>query len=193
MRIIRLVASLLILAAILLPGLTLASTTSDTDINTNRVFSIVTNLFSSQNAQAKTGDANLSKAETQEAEPEKTVKDSKTEEIISQWKEKQADKWADLPKDRFTINASAYTAASDECGKNDGVTASGVKVEANRTIACPSRFPFGVKIDIEGMGTFVCEDRGGAIKGNHIDIYVPTKKEAFAFGRQNRSARVVID
>ena len=43
---------------------------------------------------------------------------------------------------------------------------------------------FGTKIEIDGMGTYVCEDRGGAIKGNHFDIYMPTKKEAFAFGRK---------
>jgi len=41
------------------------------------------------------------------------------------------------------------------------------------------------------MGTYVCEDRGGAIKGNHFDIYMPTKSEAFAFGRKNLVAMVV--
>ena len=41
------------------------------------------------------------------------------------------------------------------------------------------------------MGTYVCEDRGGAIKGNHFDIYMETKKQAFAFGRRNLIARVV--
>jgi len=72
-----------------------------------------------------------------------------------------------LPKGSFVANASAYTAAADECGKSDG------------------------KISIEGMGTYVCEDRGGAIKGNHFDIYMPTKSEAFAFGRKNLVAMVV--
>jgi 3D (Asp-Asp-Asp) domain-containing protein len=41
------------------------------------------------------------------------------------------------------------------------------------------------------MGTYVCEDRGGAIKGNKIDIYMLTKKEAFEFGRRNLMAQVV--
>jgi 3D (Asp-Asp-Asp) domain-containing protein len=94
-----------------------------------------------------------------------------------------------LPLGSFTINASAYTAAADECGKSDGITASGIKVHRG-TLACPSSFPFGTKIEIDGMGTFVCEDRGGAIKGNHVDIYVPTKKEAFSFGRRNLIAAV---
>ena len=49
----------------------------------------------------------------------------------------------------------------------------------------------GTKIEIDGMGTYVCEDRGGAIKANHFDIYMPTKQEAFAFGRRNLVAMVV--
>jgi len=99
--------------------------------------------------------------------------------------------YSTLPKDDFTINASAYTAAADECGKSDGITASGHKVMEGRTLACPPGYKFGTKIEIDGMGTYVCEDRGGAIKKNHFDIYMPTKKEAFAFGRRNLVARVV--
>ncbi len=97
---------------------------------------------------------------------------------------------ANLPEGNFVINASAYTAAADECGKSDGITASGVKVHRG-TLACPPGYKFGTKVEIDGMGTFTCEDRGGAIKGNHFDIYMQTKKEAFAFGRRNLVARVV--
>ncbi|MFA7319161.1 MAG: 3D domain-containing protein [Parcubacteria group bacterium] len=96
-----------------------------------------------------------------------------------------------LPKGKFVINASAYTAAADECGKSDGITASGVKVRENETLACPAQFPFGTKIQIEGMGIYVCEDRGGAIKANHVDIYMKTKTQAFGFGRQNLVAEIV--
>jgi 3D (Asp-Asp-Asp) domain-containing protein len=122
-------------------------------------------------------------------EPVKTPAELKREKTLSRFAERL--KNAVLPQEEFTINASAYTAAADECGKSDGITASGVKVKENRTIACPSGFPFGVKIKIKGMGTYVCEDRGGAIKGNHFDIYMQTKKQAFAFGRRNLLAEVV--
>jgi 3D (Asp-Asp-Asp) domain-containing protein len=96
-----------------------------------------------------------------------------------------------LPRGSFVVNASAYTAAADECGKSDGITASGAKVQANHTLACPKQYQMGTKIEIDGMGTYVCEDRGGAIKANHFDIYMPTKAEAFAFGRRNLIAMVV--
>ncbi|TAK96533.1 hypothetical protein EPO05_01575 [Patescibacteria group bacterium] len=127
-----------------------------------------------------------------EAMPDETFlspEDMAREQKLSRWKAKQAH--LNPPKGKFVINASAYTAAADECGKSDGITSSGVKVKKERTLACPPNFAFGTKIQIEGVGVRVCEDRGGAIKGNHIDIYVETKKEAFAFGRRNLNAQVI--
>ncbi len=99
--------------------------------------------------------------------------------------------YSKLPDGDFIINASAYTAAADECGKSDGITASGKKVTEGRTLACPKGYSFGTQIEIDGMGKYTCEDRGGAIKGNHFDIYMKTKAQAFAFGRRNLIARVV--
>ena len=122
-----------------------------------------------------------------------TSEESMSEEdiVLARWKEKQAEKWANLPKEKFMVNASAYTAAADECGKSNGITSSGLLVEENRTLACPPSFPFGTKIYIDGIGERRCEDRGGAIKGNHVDIYMQTKSEAFAFGRRTLEAYVV--
>lgn len=113
------------------------------------------------------------------------------EKTLARWKTKQAHLWEQLPAESFTMNASAYTAAADECGKNDGVTASGLKVAEKRTLACPANYPFGTTIRIEGMGDYRCEDRGGAIKGNKFDIYMETKAEAFGFGRQHLVAQVI--
>ena len=58
--------------------------------------------------------------------------ESERDKTLSKWKSKQ--KSANLPKEQFTINASAYTAAADECGKSDGITASGLKVKEKETI-----------------------------------------------------------
>lgn len=121
--------------------------------------------------------------------PVKTNRDIEIEKIIEKYHERHES--ARLPEGQFIINASAYTAAADECGKSDGITASGLMVKENETIACPPQFPFGTKLQIDGMGTYMCQDRGGAIKANHIDIYVETKKEAFSFGRRNLLAQVV--
>ena len=187
MRIIRIVVILLATFAVIFPQLAFADETINTETNTDPTLSYFYNLLAPDVAQAD--EAILAAAPKNEAQQDPA--ENETEEILATWKEKQADKWASLPRQPFAIDASAYTAAADECGNNLGVTASGTKVAANRTIACPPEFPFGAKIKIEGQGTFICEDRGGAIKGNHIDIYVETKKEAFAFGRQNLMAEVV--
>jgi 3D (Asp-Asp-Asp) domain-containing protein len=121
--------------------------------------------------------------------PAKTEEELAREAVLAKYENRR--KAAVLPEGKFTINASAYTAAADECGKSDGITASGLMVKEKETIACPPQFPFGIKLKIEGMGTYVCQDRGGAIKVNHIDIYMKTKTQAFAFGRKNLMAEVV--
>jgi len=123
-------------------------------------------------------------------EPVKTGDELKREKLLARFKDKLAN--TVFPKGQFTINASAYTAAANECGKSDGITASGLKVKENHTIACPPQFPLGTKMKIDGYGTFVCEDRGGAIKANHVDIYMQTKVQAFAFGRKNLLAEIVL-
>lgn len=191
MRIIRLVVFLLILLAVMLPMITLASESSNTEIKTKINLNALSNFLFP--ASAKADEEVVAVIEPVVVEqPVKTEEELKNEAILNKWKAKQADKWNNLPKGQFVVNASTYTASADECDNNLGITASGIKVQEKRTIACPPEFPFGVKIEIEGHGVYVCEDRGGAIKGNHIDIFVQTKKEAFAFGRQNLNAKVVL-
>ena len=41
------------------------------------------------------------------------------------------------------------------------------------------------------MGIFTVEDRGGAIKGNKIDVYFNSHNEALAFGRKQLQIRVI--
>ncbi len=188
------VAAAIIFLAILIPNAK-ASDTIDTDTNTKSTISLI-NSFLKRNI-ALAAEDNASKDQENEAVPveenvqQEVPRDERLDVVLARWKEKQSGLWENLSKEKFTINASAYTAAADECGKSDGVTASGVKVQEKRTIACPKNFPFGTKLEIENMGTYVCEDRGGAIKGNKIDIYVETKAEAFQFGRRNLVAQVV--
>lgn len=63
-------------------------------------------------------------------------------------------------------------------------TASGTIPTAGRTIGVdPSVIPFGTTVIINGH-EYVAEDRGGAIKGNKIDIFFSDHAEALDFGRQ---------
>lgn len=84
------------------------------------------------------------------------------------------------------MEVTAYTASIEECGKTDGITASGEKVQEHHTLAAGPSIPFGTKIYIpEFMKTFVVEDRGGAITDNHLDIYMERLEDAKKFGRKD--------
>lgn len=98
---------------------------------------------------------------------------------------------APLTGDWIWANASAYCACVKCCGKTNGITASGTKATAGRTIAAPKNYAFGTKIEIAGMGTYVVEDRGGAITGNKIDIYFDSHQEALQFGRRQLQIKIV--
>lgn len=87
-----------------------------------------------------------------------------------------------------TFKVTAYCACKKCCGKwavenGGGITASGTKVEEGRTIAVyKKQIPFGTEVHIEGLGTYIAEDTGSAIKENCIDIYIADHNEALKFG-----------
>lgn len=76
---------------------------------------------------------------------------------------------------------TAYCSCAKCCGKTTGITASGTRATAGRTIAAPARFAFGTKLSLNGK-VYTVEDRGGAINGNRIDLYVNSHAEALAWG-----------
>lgn len=79
---------------------------------------------------------------------------------------------------------TAYCACEKCCGKSDGITASGVKAVEGVTIAADTKvLPFDTKIIVDGH-EYTVQDRGGAIKGNCIDVYFDSHQEALDFGVQ---------
>jgi len=76
---------------------------------------------------------------------------------------------------------TAYCSCAKCCGKATGRTAMGTKATAGRTVAASGKFAFGTKLNINGR-VYTVEDRGGAINGNKIDIYVNSHAEALAWG-----------
>ena len=79
------------------------------------------------------------------------------------------------------FKVTAYCSCSKCCGKTTGITASGTKATAGRTVATSGQFAFGTKLIINGK-EYTVEDRGGAIQGNKIDIYMNSHAEALAWG-----------
>lgn len=86
---------------------------------------------------------------------------------------------------QITVEATAYTASCEGCS---GITKTGVDLKANpdaKVIAVdPSVIPLGSRVYVEGYGYATAEDIGGAIKGNRIDVFVPTQSGALQWGRK---------
>ena len=107
---------------------------------------------------------------------------------IVQVQKKQTSRSASLPRTSTTSTTggttykiTAYCPCSKCCGKTTGRTASGTKATAGRTVAASSKFAFGTKLNIGGH-IYTVEDRGGAVTGNKIDIFVNSHAEALQWG-----------
>lgn len=83
----------------------------------------------------------------------------------------------------MTVTATAYTAYCTGCS---GTTAIGIDLRTNpnqRVIAVDPRvIPLGTKVWVEGYGEAIAGDTGGAIKGNKIDVFIPSQENALAWG-----------
>jgi 3D (Asp-Asp-Asp) domain-containing protein len=89
---------------------------------------------------------------------------------------------------KIRMRVTAYCPCEKCCGRfADGITASGKKIGYNRGrfVAAPKRFAFWTRLEIPGYygGQKVpVLDRGGAIKGNRLDVFFPTHAQAREFG-----------
>ncbi|MCP3029706.1 G5 and 3D domain-containing protein [Halobacillus sp. A5] len=90
------------------------------------------------------------------------------------------------------MKATAYTASCSGC---TGKTATGIDLNSNpgkKVIAVdPSVIPLGSEVWVEGYGTAVAGDTGGAIKGNKIDVHVASTGEAQSFGSKTVDVKVL--
>lgn len=92
------------------------------------------------------------------------------------------------PKKWQNFNATAYSV--------EGETASGKQTREGRTVAADPRvLPIGAKIQVRGAGsydgTYVVHDKGPAIKGREIDIFIDDANEAKRFGKKPVRVRVL--
>jgi 3D (Asp-Asp-Asp) domain-containing protein len=95
------------------------------------------------------------------------------------------------------MEVTAYCPCTKCCGpKAQGITASGKRVSYNagRFVAADRSMKFGTKLVIPGYHNaqpVEVLDRGGAIKGNKLDVFFATHKEALKWGRQHVMVTVV--
>ena len=96
---------------------------------------------------------------------------------------------------KLKVRATAYTADYNCTGKGPGdpgfgITSTGARAKRNpngySTIAVDPRvIPLGTKLWVDGYGYAIAEDIGGAIKGNHIDLYFSSSNEMWDWGSRN--------
>ncbi|MEH7743448.1 LysM peptidoglycan-binding domain-containing protein [Neobacillus drentensis] len=127
---------------------------------------------------------------------EKTVKQTVHKEAVQVPKESEpkveaASTKTDSSK-QITVRATAYTASCEGCS---GTTATGINLKANpdkKVIAVdPSVIPLGSKVYVEGYGEAVAGDTGGAIKGNRIDVFIPSEEDAIDFGVKQLKVTII--
>ena len=112
--------------------------------------------------------------------------------------QKQISRSSNVKLTQFTMIATFYTA---QCGGCSGVTATGYDVTSTqyynglRVIAADRSIPFStiMKITLADGTSFrgIVLDRGGAIKGNKLDILVASKSEAYRLGRQQVTVTIL--
>lgn len=109
-----------------------------------------------------------------------------------------------------TLVATGYCECSDCCGwernwygrpvfssgpkrgraKIVGQTSSGVMARRGTIAADTTRYPYGTIMYIEGYGYGRVEDTGGAVKGDHIDLYFYSHHQAKQWGRKTVSVKI---
>ena len=85
-----------------------------------------------------------------------------------------------------TLNVKAYAYTGD------GITATGTVPKYGTIAVDPSVIPYGTKVYIKELDkVFTAEDTGGAIKGNKIDIFMPTEKNCNDWGIRNITIEIL--
>jgi 3D (Asp-Asp-Asp) domain-containing protein len=97
----------------------------------------------------------------------------------------------------ITMLVTAYSPDERSCGESaDGITASGYSVWTNamKMVAADTDvLPFGTLLSVPGYddaSIVPVLDRGGAIKGNRLDVLFPTHEQAERWGVQRLSVTV---
>lgn len=76
----------------------------------------------------------------------------------------------------ITVSATGYSIA--------GRTATGLPTGWGVVAVDPSVIPLGTRLTIPGYGEGVAADTGGNVRGNTIDLWFPTARQAGAWGRR---------
>lgn len=94
-----------------------------------------------------------------------------------------------------SYTVTAYCSCQKCCGKwsKFNKTADGHQPKQGVTCAAPRSMPFGTKLNIEGVGTRIVQDRLSNRYDNRIDIYFTNHSQALKFGIKQSNVQKVIN
>ncbi|MHC5164498.1 MAG: 3D domain-containing protein [Planctomycetota bacterium] len=98
---------------------------------------------------------------------------------------------------RLRMRVTGYCPCSKCCGDfSDGITANNHRIQPGDVfVAADKLYPFGTKMVIEGYNSSQAVkvmDRGGAIKGNRLDLFFHTHQQALEWGVQHLDVLIKI-
>jgi 3D (Asp-Asp-Asp) domain-containing protein len=92
----------------------------------------------------------------------------------------------------LTVRATAY---SITCKKCSGITASGINLKKNpnqKVISVdPKVIKLGTRVYVEGYGYAIAADKGNSVKGNKIDVFIPSQKNALKWGSKTVEVKIL--
>lgn len=92
----------------------------------------------------------------------------------------------------ISMVATGYTDAPEENWPYAGAPSYiGLPLARGIVAVDPNVIPMGTKLYIEGYGEGIAADQGGAIKGNRIDLFFDSKKEAFDWGMKSVNVTII--
>ncbi len=126
-----------------------------------------------------------------EAEPQKVENIQTIPENTTNQESGDTESKTEKPEEWETIEmrVTAYCPCPSCCGEySDGITACGYEIQPGDTfVAADRRYPFHTEMLIPGYSNsqpVKVLDRGGAIKGNRLDVFFTTHEEALEWGVQ---------
>jgi 3D (Asp-Asp-Asp) domain-containing protein len=77
------------------------------------------------------------------------------------------------------------------CAPGSGITASGLRPVEGTTIAGPRSVPLGTRVVVNGVGTFIVQDRMSRTYEGRWDIYKASHRRAKDFGKQEFRVQIL--
>jgi 3D (Asp-Asp-Asp) domain-containing protein len=99
-------------------------------------------------------------------------------EVVQEYQEPEPE------PETVTFEATAYTWTGCR-------TATGPWPSRGMVAVDPRVIPLGTELHIEGYGSAVAADTGGAIQGQKIDLYMDSEHECWQWGRRQVEVRVI--